>query len=72
MIVESWGVKDHCVLCGLPCRRTLCPHYAAGYTLECDVCCETWDVKADAPELDDDDHVCDACASAAKELNPEE
>jgi len=66
VIAEKWGVKDHCVDCGLPCIRTACPHYAAGATVWCDVCGKEWDVPLDSPEMTDDNgdlHLCDRCAA---------
>ena len=62
MIIEEWGVKDHCVGCGFPCRKSDCVHYDAGMEIECDVCGKTWTVEAGSCLRDRDTHLCDACA----------
>lgn len=66
MIADRWGIKDHCVDCGLPCIRTAYPHYAAGATVCCDECGTEWDVPFDSPEMSEDFgnvHLCDRCAA---------
>ena len=61
MILEEWGVKDHCVECGFPCRKNACVHYDAGLELQCDACGETWTVGAGSHLRGHDAHLCDAC-----------
>ena len=65
MILEEWEVKDRCVGCGFPCRKSACVHYDAGMEIECDACGKTWAVEAGSCLRDLDTHLCDACMKAA-------
>lgn len=65
MIIDEWGVKDHCVGCSFPCRKNACVHYDAGLELQCDACRETWTAGAGSYLRDHDTHLCDACMNTA-------
>ena len=65
MILDEWGVKDHCVECGFPCRKSACVHYDAGVEIQCDACGKTWTVEAGSYLRDHDTHLCDACMKTA-------
>ena len=65
MILDEWGVKDHCVECGFPCRKSACVHHDAGVEIGCDACGKTWTVEAGSPLRTETVHLCDACMKTA-------
>lgn len=65
MILDGWGVKDHCAECGFPCRKSACVHYDAGVEIECNACGKTWAVEAGSYLCDHDTHLCDVCMKTA-------